>query len=161
MIFQELVHFALAVALSVSGGSATIPDVPPQALVTEVSSVSQEEIALIALVTMGEAEGESELGKRLVIDTILNRVDSDKFPNTIHEVVYQPHQFSVMWNDRLKRCYVRDDICQLVREELNSRTNEDVIFFTAGTYSRYGQPLFQVGNHYFSSKARKDGVCHA
>ena len=37
--------------------------------------LSDEEIRLIALVTMAEAEGEPELGKRLVIDTILNRVD--------------------------------------------------------------------------------------
>ena len=31
--------------------------------------ISQEEIELIALVTMAEAEGETELGQRLVIDT--------------------------------------------------------------------------------------------
>ena len=33
-----------------------------------------EDIELIAIVTMAEAEGECEEGKRLVIDTILNRV---------------------------------------------------------------------------------------
>lgn len=37
--------------------------------------MAEEDINLIALVTMAEAEGESELGKRLVIDTILNRID--------------------------------------------------------------------------------------
>lgn len=113
---------------------------------------SDEEIELIALVTMAEAEGESEEGKRLVIDTILNRVESEQFPDTIHEVVYQPNQFSSMWNGRVDRCYVMDDICQLVREEAEQRKNDDVVFFTAGKYSRYGQPLFKVGNHYFSSQ---------
>ena len=80
--------------------------------------ISNEEIELIALVTMAEAEGECEEGKRLVIDTILNRVDSEHFPNTISEVIYQPHQFSSMWNGRVDRCYVNEDICQLVKEEL-------------------------------------------
>lgn len=67
---------------------------------------------------MAEAEGECEEGKRLVIDTILNRVDSISFPNTVYEVVYQPSQFSSMWNGRVDRCYIDDYICQLVEEEL-------------------------------------------
>ena len=113
--------------------------------------MSEEDIELIALVTMAEAEGECEEGKRLVIDTILNRVDSGYFPDTVHGVIYQPNQFSSMWNGRVDRCEVREDICQLVREELEERTNKEVIFFTAGRYSDYGVPIFQVGNHYFSS----------
>lgn len=113
--------------------------------------LSQEEIELIALVTMAEAEGESEYGKRLVIDTILNRVDHDRFPDTVTEVIYQPSQFTSMWNGRVDRCYVREDICELVREELQSRTNSEVTFFTAGNYGKYGVSMFHEGNHYFSS----------
>lgn len=116
----------------------------------DVPLLPKEDVELIALVTMAEAEGECEEGKRLVIDTILNRVDSVYFPDTVYEVIYQPHQFSSMWNGRVDRCEVRDDICELVYEELESRTNYDVIFFTAGNYSDYGIPMFQVGNHYFS-----------
>ena len=111
--------------------------------------LTKEEIELIALVTMAEAEGECEEGKRLVIDTILNRVDLDPWPDTVNEVVYQQNQFTSMWNGRVDRCYVDEAICQLVREELISRTNYEVVFFTAGGYGRYGTPLFQVGNHYF------------
>ena len=62
---------------------------------------SDEEIDLIALVTMAEAEGESELGKRLVIDTILNRVDAETHPNTVHDVIYQNGQFTSMTNGRV------------------------------------------------------------
>ena len=113
--------------------------------------MSQKDIELIALVTMAEAEGESEYGKRLVIDTILNRMDSAYWPDTPSEVIWEPDQFTSVWNGRLDRCYVRDDICQLVREELVSRTNYDVVFFRTGYFSTYGQPMFQEGNHYFSS----------
>ena len=116
-------------------------------------SLTDEEINLIALVTMAEAEGESEKGKRLVISTILNRVDSDLryFPDTVREVVYQPNQFSSMWNGRVDRCYVDEDICELVRDELKSRTNNDVLYFHADRYGKYGTPLLIEGNHYFSS----------
>ena len=115
------------------------------------TNIHNEDVALIALITMAEAEGECEEGKRLVIDTILNRLDSDRFPNTVYEVIYQPNQFSSVWNGRIDRCEVRDDICRLVEEEIRSRTNHEVMFFTAGYYSDYGRPLFQVENHYFSS----------
>ena len=115
-----------------------------------IISVSNEDIELLALVTMAEAEGESEEGKRMVIDTILNRVDSERFDNTISEVIYAPNQFTSMWNGRVDRCYVADDICQLVIEELTNRTNYDVLYFTAYKYGAYGTPMFQIGNHYFS-----------
>lgn len=113
--------------------------------------ISQEEIDLIALVTMAEAEGETELGKRLVIDTILNRMDDPHFPDTVHEVIYYPNVFSSMWNGRVDRCSVKNDIVELIKEELLERTNYKCVFFTAGGYSKYGDPMFQECCHYFSS----------
>lgn len=114
-------------------------------------SITQEEIELIALITMGEAEGESELGKRLVIDTILNRKDDPTFPDTIHDVIYYPNAFSVVSNGRLERCYVMPEIVELVKEELLDRTNYDCKYFCSTGYSKYGTPMFQEDNHYFSS----------
>ena len=126
---------------------ADIPENPPE------YGLSDEEIELIALVTMAEAEGESEEGKRLVIDTILNRVDHEEFPDSVEDVVYQRNQFTSMWNGRVDRCYVDEDICNLVREELLQRTNYEVVFFMANKYGKYGKPLLVEGNHYFSSYA--------
>lgn len=113
--------------------------------------ITQEEIDLIALVTMAEAEGETELGKRLVIDTILNRMDDPHFPDTVHDVIYQANAFSSMWNGRIDRCYIMPEIVELVKEELLNRTNYECVFFTAGDYSKYGEPMFQECCHYFSS----------
>lgn len=140
-----------------SGVSAICSPMANQAMIEEPETdiwpypLSQEEIELIALVTMGEAEGETELGKRLVIDTILNRMDDSHFPDTVHDVIYQPDQFSVMWNGRIDRCYVMDDIVELVKEELLERTNYECVFFMAGDYSAYGEPMFQECCHFFSS----------
>lgn len=129
---------------------ATVADIEVVEPEIDILPATDAEIDLLTLVTMAEAEGESVEGKRLVIDTILNRVDHSRFPNTIHDVVYQPSQFTSMWNGRIDRCYVRNDIRQLVIEELKNRTNRDVIFFRTDYYCPYGTPLFQVGNHYFS-----------
>lgn len=138
--------------------TSTVYSVPTEMEATEEPiediwpySISQEEVDLIALVTMAEAEGETELGKRLVIDTILNRVDDSHFPNTVHDVIYYPNAFSPMWNGRIERCYVMDEIVELVKEELLKRTNYECVFFTAEGYSTYGVPLFQECCHYFSS----------
>ena len=127
------------------------PKIIIEELIEKEELLPEEDIELIALVTMAEAEGECEDGKRLVIDTILNRMDSEHFPDSAYDVIYQPNQFSSMWNGRVERCEVREEICQLVREELDSRLNHQVMFFTAGDYGKYGVPMFQVENHYFSS----------
>lgn len=112
---------------------------------------TREEIELLALCVMAEAEGECEYGQRLVIDVVLNRVDDPHFPDTIHDVIYQKNQFAGMYGDRITRCYVKDELVQLVEEELENRTNDDVVFFRTGHYHSYGVPALQVGAHYFSS----------
>ena len=132
----------------------TVPTQEPKQETTQKQkfSATNSEIDLLALVTMAEAEGESELGKRLVIDTILNRVDSKRFTgDTIHDVVYAKNQFEAMWNGRVNKCYVRDDIRKLVIEELENRTNTEVLYFRTGHYTQFGKPLFKEGNHYFST----------
>lgn len=41
-----------------------------------------------------EARGESQEGWKVVMATTLNRVESDKFPNSVYEVIWQENQFS-------------------------------------------------------------------
>lgn len=125
--------------------AAVIPEPEPEIY------LSEEDIRLIATVTMAEAEGECEEGKRLVIDTILNRMESGRFPNTASGVIYQKSQFSCMTDGRINVCYVKDDIYQLVVEEMYQRLNYDVVYFRGGRYSSSGSPMFKVGGHYFSS----------
>lgn len=113
---------------------------------------TDEEVELVALITLGEAEGECEQGKRLVVDTILNRLYSPSFPDSIHDVIYQANAFECVWNGRLDRCTITDDILELVRDEMGRHSDKNVIFFQTTDYSIYGEPLFQVGNHYFSKE---------
>lgn len=116
-----------------------------------VKELSQDEIDLISRVVMAEAEDEPFEGKIYVIDTILNRVDSKHFPNTVHDVIYQRGQFTSMWNGRFNRCSNNSQLDDTIKEENINRKNSDIIFFTADHYGENGKPAFRVGNHYFAT----------
>lgn len=48
-----------------------------------------------------EAGGEGKVGMELVADTVITRVQHEKYPNDICKVVLQPNQFN--WTKRLKK----------------------------------------------------------
>lgn len=113
-------------------------------------SATDDEIMLIARVAECEA-GYVEEGRRYVIDTILNRVDSPDFPDSISGVIYQSGQFSVVNSGAIWNVSISDDRLELVKAELTSRSNYEVGYFRAGYYGSYGTPLFECGGNYFSS----------
>ena len=139
---KKVTGILLTAAMVISGCLPTVE-------AKEVKEYS-EDVRLIALFTIAEAEDEPEYAQRLVIDTILNRKDSDEFPNTYSGVLYQKGQFSVATNGRLERCTIDSDICELVEEELEERTNDEVLYFRAGHYHGFGTPITYSGDTYFS-----------
>lgn len=126
-------------------------EIKKQLILDSIVPATEEEIDLIALVCLGEAEGESELGKRLVIDTILNRVDSERWPNDISDVCWQRGQYCCLHNGRCGsklKARITDYIRSLVIEEMNNRTNNEVIYFNGAGFN--GSPVLKEGGHYFS-----------
>lgn len=109
------------------------------------------DINLMARMVQAEAGGQCEEGLKLVIDCVLNRVDSEYFPDTATDVILAPGQFAVVENGSIQKAQPTDEIYDLIRQELNERTNYDVIYFTAGGYNPSGEPWAQVGDHYFST----------
>jgi N-acetylmuramoyl-L-alanine amidase len=107
---------------------------------------TSSDIVSIGKVAYHEANNQSELGKRLVIDTILNRVESDGFPNTIEEVLSQPGQYCNPSK------YPPKDYYRLVAEESYFRTNSDVLWYRTKKYHKYGAPIIKEGDHYFSGR---------
>lgn len=78
-----------------------LPEEEPAPTPEQEPLATREEIELLALCTMAEAEGECEQGQRLVIDSVLNRVDNPHFPDTISEVIWQKNQYAGMYGDRI------------------------------------------------------------
>lgn len=119
----------------------------------EMPYISDEELDLLAKCVMAEAGNQEELGKRLVIDVILNRVDCELFvdQNTISDVIFARGQFQVVSNGTIYKYTPTDDIYDLIREELVNRTNQDIVYFRTGKYHSVGKPYDKVGDHYFST----------
>ena len=63
-------------------------------LIDYTHKYDDNDIILISKVISNEARGEGLNGWIAVAETVLNRVGSDKFPDTVSEVVYQDGQFS-------------------------------------------------------------------
>lgn len=58
-----------------------------------VNEFTYEEAQLLMEIAQAEAGNQGSDGMWLVMSVVLNRVDSEDFPDTISEVVYQEHQF--------------------------------------------------------------------
>lgn len=60
------------------------------------SSLSEAEIYQLAKMIYAEARGESYTGQVAVGAVIMNRIESNQFPNTLTEVLYQKNQFTAI-----------------------------------------------------------------
>ncbi len=65
-------------------------------LKSDDDSVSSNDLYLLAKCVYAEARGESYVGQVAVAAVILNRVESEKFPDTIAGVIYQPYAFTAV-----------------------------------------------------------------
>ena len=123
------------------------------------------ELELLAAVVEAEAGNQDMIGKRLVVDVVLNRVDSPLFPDTITEVLEQPGQFTTMWNGAVEDAgyhMQQDDYDAVMMEVTGKRLDYDIYFFTAGEYNASCKPEYIHGDHYFGylSDAAKEVVQH-
>jgi len=64
---------------------------------------SPKDILLIERVVTAEATGEPLQGKIAVVNVIMNRVNSQWYPNSIKEVIYQEGQFNPTWDGSLEK----------------------------------------------------------
>ncbi len=133
-------------AVASSAGSLTEEAIPEQ------QQLYLQDIDMLAGIVEAEAGNQGYMGKRLVAAVILNRVDSDIFPNTVHDVLTQRSQFStytdgayLKWKDR-----VSEETLQAVHDEIEHRTDPDIFYFTAGRYNESGRNAYRHGSHYFS-----------
>ena len=96
---------------------------------------------------------EPDNGVMAVVYVIANRCRSDKFPNTIYEVLSQRNQFETWSNGNIQNCnYVEDyfiDIVSDVIAEDPYPEYHDLLYFTSGYYNPYCEPAFVIGHHYF------------
>lgn len=109
-----------------------------------------EDMNLLAQLVEAEAGNQDLIGKQYVVDVVLNRVDSEDFPNTVEEVIFQEDQFSVIKDGAFDRAYgnVSEESVEAVRLEYEERTNCDIIYFSTSK-SKYAQNHFKCQDHWF------------
>lgn len=113
-----------------------------------VIDVEDSDIDLMARVVMSEASVLNIDAKQAVAATIINRVKSNEFPDTVYGVVYQDNQYSTADNgDPDEECYAA-----VYAALKNECFPTDMYFFRSDYYHSFGTPYIQINGMYFSRK---------
>ncbi|MCM1223750.1 MAG: cell wall hydrolase [Lachnospiraceae bacterium] len=116
-----------------------------------LETITFEEFDMVSQVITAEAEGEDWEAQWYIACVILNRVESDLFPDSIEEVIFQEKQFSCIWNGRYDRSRPNDSCMEALQYALDAeRIPEDIYYFTSNGYLPGTKPYIQVGDMYFS-----------
>ncbi len=122
------------------------------------------DIHMLLQIAAAEAGTEDVIGKALVLCVIKNRIESEEFPNTVREVIYQckngNYQFSPVKNEAYENAEVTAD-CYEALELVLSGWDESqgaVYFCTPAAAGKWHEHhlrfLFEHGNHRFYKKVK-------
>lgn len=90
---------------------------------------TEKEKYMLAKIAMAEAEGCKIKAKELVIRTVLSRIESDMFPNTVEEVIFQKNQFTPISDGRWNKVEPNEECWQALENVLSSSESKDILFF--------------------------------
>lgn len=125
--------------------------------------LAEEDLAVLLRIVEAEAGGEDLEGKLLVANVVLNRVDSDEFPDTVREVVFQQEkgvtQFSPVANGRYETVEISEETIEAVGRALEGEDNsQGALYFAAREHADSDRMrwfdenltfLFKHGGHEF------------
>jgi len=128
-----------------------------------VHALEASELDVLLRIVESEAGSEDEDGRLLVANVILNRVNDDKFPSTVTEVVFQQEngvaQFSPVSNGRIYQVEISEETYEAVERALNGEDiSQGALYFAARKYADSTKMkwfddnlvyLFQHGGHEF------------
>ena len=104
--------------------------------VAELKSAEEEitlpadEYQVLLKIVQAEAGICDEEGKLLIANVILNRMESEEFPDTVSGVVYQRKQFSPVMNGTINTCKVTEETINAVERALNGEDiSEGALYF--------------------------------
>lgn len=103
--------------------------------------LSDSDYNVLLKIVEAEAGCEDLLGRQLVANVILNRVDNPIFPNSVKNVVYQKaegkYQFSPVANGRINNVKVTEETKQAVEKALNGEDKSNgALYFMARKYAK-------------------------
>lgn len=120
----------------------------------EAQKVLNDAILLSRLI-QAEAGNQDAEGMCLVADVVMNRVRSDRFPNTIEEVIFQEGQFGVVTDGVLEKA--KGNVSNMamrvaylaVSNPNEALSNDNILFFNTESNIEAAKNWFQHGDHWF------------
>lgn len=125
----------------------TVTVAEPSDSIEETQTELETEVELLARVIEAEAGGESDYHKLCVGTVVMNRVASDKYPNTLTEVIYQPGQYQCVTNSHINK-EPSESSYEAAKSILDGRR----MFRSSVVYQAefiQGKVVEKVGNTYF------------
>lgn len=111
----------------------------------QLYSPSDYERDVAARVIYAESGNQGYYGMYLVAETIVNRVLSPLYPNTIDGVCYQPYQYTTFDRGVTDECYQAiDEACKHLEHPITH-------FCSGGVWPAYGTRVLEYGAHRFTS----------
>lgn len=129
----------------------------------DLYDLSQEDYEALLRIVQAEAGSEDEKGKMLVAGVVLNRVESNRFPDTVKEVVLQHvdgvYQFSPVANGTYYSVKISDETkCAVDKVLAGEDDSKGALYFASRKYAdsekmkwfdRSLTHLFDYGGHEF------------
>lgn len=116
------------------------PHLQIQSMEREGIVLAEEEKMILYKIVEAEAGGEDRTGKILVANVVLNRLENEKFPNTIEGVVFQREggvaQFSPVANGKYEKAVPKEETIEAVEAALRGEDySEGALYFMARKYA--------------------------
>lgn len=98
--------------------------------------LSKTDTQILYRIVEAEATGEDIAGKKLVANVILNRVNSEEFPDTVEEVVFAHRQFSPIRDGRYYKVEITKETKKAVQAVLAGEDNsKGALYFMSRKYA--------------------------
>lgn len=122
----------------------------------EVKAYSDDDLYWLSRIVSAEASGEPEVGQIAVANVVLNRVASNRFPDTIKGVIFAKGQFSPVSNGSLHKEPTKEAIESAKRALEGERiVSDDVLYFyeaktATSKWSKSRKIAERIGRHTFT-----------
>ncbi len=144
--------------LAVTGevGEETLNNLPDFDNVSSIIDVSRDDIMLLARIIYAEARGEASKGKVAVGSVIVNRVEDERFPDNVKDVIREQGQFSSLF-DGQANLYPDEEAINAAKAALlgYDPTHQSIFFYNPAIATNLAwisnRPIVKhIGGHVFA-----------
>lgn len=108
-------------------------------------NLTDEDVYYLKDIAMREAEGEDVIGQVMVMYTVICRAEA--FNQSIKEVC----ESSAFESSAFRSGITPNENCNQALSLIEDGWTPKPLYFRAGHYHSFGTPLYQVGNHFYST----------